>query len=119
MELIFVYNAKSDNVNMLIDYAHKIISPSTYSCNLCKLTHTNFGERKEWKEFIRHSSVKLEFYHIDEFEEIFNESFKYPIILKKVSDGFEILLNSKMITKLRNVNDLINVIREHTEFNKN
>ncbi len=119
MELIFVYNAKSDNANMLIDYAHKIISPSTYSCNLCNLTHTNFGQRKKWKEFTKHSSVKLEFYHIDEFEEIFNETFKYPIILKKVSDGFEILLDSIKITKLKNVNDLINVIREHTDFNKN
>lgn len=119
MELIFVYNAKSDNVNMLIDYAHKIISPSTYSCNLCKLTHTNFGQRKEWKEFIRHSSVTLEFYHIDEFEKKFNESFKYPIILKKVSDGFEILLDSIKITKLTNANDLIKAIGEHTESNKN
>ena len=119
MELIFVYNAKSDNMNVLIDYAHKIISPSTYSCNLCKLTHTNFGERKEWKDFIKHSAVKLEFYHIDEFEEIFNESFIYPIILKKDSDGFEILLDSIKITKLTNVNDLIKVIRKITESNKN
>ena len=119
MELIFVYKAKSDKVNVLIDYAHKFMSPSTYSCNLCKLTHTNFGQRKEWKEFTKHSSVKLEFYHIDEFEAIFNESFKYPIILKKVSDGFEILLDSIKITKLTNVNDLIKVIREHTESNKN
>ena len=119
MELIFVYNAKSDNVNMLIDYAHKLISPSTYSCNLCKLTHTNFGQRKEWKEFAKHSSVKLEFYHIDEFEEIFNESFKYPIILKKLADVFEILLDSIKITKLTNVNDLIKAIRENTESNKN
>ena len=33
-ELIFVYNAKSGMVNELLDFAHKIVSPSTYNCNL-------------------------------------------------------------------------------------
>ena len=115
MELIFVYNAKSDKVNLLIDFAHKIISPSTYDCDLCKLTHTNLGQRKEWLKFKNQSSVKLEFYHLDEFEEKFNESYKYPVILQKLSDGVGILLDSTQIAKLTNVNALIGAIGQHTE----
>ena len=93
---------------MLIDFAHKLISSSTYGCNLCKLTFNNFGKRKEWKEFTRQSSAKIRFYYKDEFERIFNASYKYPVILKKVSDQFEILADSTEISKLTSVGDLIN-----------
>ena len=115
MEIIFVYNAKSDEVNLLIDFTHKIISPSTYGCDLCKLTHTNLGQRKEWIAFKNGSPVKLEFYHLDEFEEKFNESHKYPVILQKLTDGFEILLDSREIAKLTSVNALIEAITKHIE----
>jgi len=117
VEFIFVYNAKSDNVSMLIDYAHKMISPSTYSCDLCKLTHTNFGQRKEWKNFTKNSSVKLDFYHIDEFEKKFNKSFTYPAVLKKRNNQLVVLIDREEISKLKNVNDLINVIGKKTESN--
>ena len=68
--LLFVYNAKSDIINSTFDFAHKIISPKTYGCNLCKLTHGNFGEKKSWKEFKEQNKNKLEFYHKDEFEDM-------------------------------------------------
>ena len=119
MELIFVYNAKSGNVNLLMDFAHKTISPSTYACDLCKLTHTNFGQRKEWIAFKNQSSANLAFYHMDEFEEKFNETYEYPVILQKLTDGFEILFDSSQIKKLENVNILIEAIRKHTAFKRN
>ena len=39
MELIFIYNAQKGRLNSLIDYIHKTVSPGTYSCNLCAITH--------------------------------------------------------------------------------
>jgi hypothetical protein len=110
MELIFVYNANSDALNAVLDFAHKIISPSTYSCDLCKLTHSNFGQRTEWKQFVEKSDVKLEFYHIDEFEKKFNQSFNYPIVLRKTSTQLEIVLNALEIAKIKDVQDLIETI---------
>ena len=38
-ELIFIYNAKSGFVNEMVDFAHKIISPETYECNLHFITY--------------------------------------------------------------------------------
>ncbi|NJM95354.1 MAG: GTPase, partial [Acaryochloridaceae cyanobacterium CSU_5_19] len=40
--LIFVYNANSGGINTALDIAHKLLSPSTYRCNLCRLTHDTF-----------------------------------------------------------------------------
>ena len=36
-EYLFVYNAKSDKLHKYLDFAHKIISPKTYACDLCSL----------------------------------------------------------------------------------
>jgi hypothetical protein len=109
MGLTFVYNAKSDKLNAIIDYAHKVIKPSTYNCNLCVLTHSNFGERKEWSNFKENLNLDIEFYHIDEFEKKFNQSFKYPVIL---NDELKILLDSKAINTLKDVTELIQEIKE-------
>ena len=35
-KIIFVYNADSGLVNGLIDWAHKIVSPETYSCTCAR-----------------------------------------------------------------------------------
>ncbi|WP_241234677.1 hypothetical protein [Nonlabens ponticola] len=50
-KLIFVYNANSGRINSWLDSAHKIISPSTYQCKLCELTHGAFTEHDEWSRF--------------------------------------------------------------------
>lgn len=113
MELIFIYNANSDALNTVIDFAHKIISPSTYSCDLCNLTHSNFGQRAEWKEFVKKTDINLKFYHIDEFEEEFNKAFKYPIVLKKTPGQLDTVLNASEISKIRDVQDLIETIKSH------
>ncbi len=112
MFLVFVYNAKSDKVSALIDYAHKVISPSTYNCNLCKLTHSNLGERKEWVNFTKNLDVEIQFYHIDEFESKFNRSYEYPIILKNSNNEFEVLINHKAIEEIKDVSDLTKKITE-------
>jgi len=58
--LIFVYNAASDIWSKSLDAAHKIISPSTYACNLCSLTHGNFSEKQVWVLF---DKEKLSSFH--------------------------------------------------------
>ncbi|WP_232221892.1 hypothetical protein [Methanococcoides burtonii] len=45
--LIFVYNADSGLINEMKDYVHKIVSPSTYECNLCAITYGNTGIKNE------------------------------------------------------------------------
>ena len=58
--LVFVYNADSGLFNAVSDAAHKIFSPRTYQCNLCALTHSAIGMRREWKQFLDSLDVPLE-----------------------------------------------------------
>lgn len=66
--LVFVYNADSGLVSTLLDIGHKIVSPSTYECRLCALTHSIFNMRDEWRRFVAHLGVPVEFLHRDELE---------------------------------------------------
>ncbi|MEX0288178.1 MAG: GTPase, partial [Flavobacteriaceae bacterium] len=68
-KLLFIYNANSGLGNMLLDGAHKILSPSTYECKLCDITYGAFTERKIWKAFRKESGIEMEFLHKDEFLE--------------------------------------------------
>lgn len=65
--LVFVYNADSGFFNLLSDMAHKFVSPDTYDCQLCMLTHGNLGMREQWKEYLDSLPAALEFLHRDEF----------------------------------------------------
>lgn len=107
MNLLFVYNAKSDLLNATIDFAHKIISPKTYACDLCQLTHGNFGERKSWKEFVKGTNIQMSFLHINEFEKQFNTSYEYPIVLSNTKKGLSVMLDAESISTLKNADELI------------
>lgn len=66
-KLVFVYNADSGFFNLLADMAHKIVSPETYNCQLCMLTHGHLGMREQWKAYLESIKAELEFLHRDEF----------------------------------------------------
>lgn len=70
-QLLFVYNADSDLFNTLADAAHKILSPDTYRCNLCKVTHGWFTERTQWRDFVQSLDAECRFLHRDEFHQLF------------------------------------------------
>jgi hypothetical protein len=52
---------------MLSDYVHKAVNPSTYQCSLCRLTHSNFGMKAEWKAFIEMLEGEKIFLYKDDF----------------------------------------------------
>ena len=106
-ELIFVYNAKSDFINSAFDFAHKIISPKTYNCSLCKLTHGNFGENSIWKEFRENSDVEMTFLHKDEFEETYSKRDGYPIIYHKKEDDLIVFISTEELSRINEIESLI------------
>jgi hypothetical protein len=114
MKLIFVYNANSGKLNTLLDIGHKLLSPETYQCDLCSLTHGALSEKKAWKEFRERSGLQMEFLHKDEFEKLHAQSFDYPVILKQ-SDGIDLLLNADKISHLQSVDELIALIEQHVD----
>lgn len=104
--LIFVYNAQNDAFNAMVDYAHKLFKPSTYQCDLCALTHHNFGERKVWKAFKERSPIEMEFRYIRQFENEFNHPLTYPVIVMKQGDQLEVFMTKSEIGQLKSVEEL-------------
>ncbi len=112
MALIFVYNTDSNPISSLIDLGRKILSPETYDCSLCKLTHGPFTEMEAWKAFRISIGVPVEFLHRDEFEKKYNQHLEYPVILKK-GEEFEVLLPKREIDALADLEALIAAVKKH------
>ncbi len=118
MKLIFVYNANSGKLNTLFDIAHKLISPGTYQCDLCSLTHGALSEKKTWKEFRERTGLDMEFLHKDEFEQLHERSFDYPVVLKqpgKQSNNIDLFLSADEISQVTSVDELIALIERHAD----
>jgi len=108
MNVIFVYNADSGFFNSVLDIRHKIVSPSTYSCNLCKITHGSFGEKEEWKKYSEASKNELTFLHKDEFEKKYKVKKYYPAIFTlSTSNSIEEFINKEVLENMKNLGQLI------------
>jgi len=108
MRLLFVYNANSGKLNGFFDAGHKLISPSTYKCKLCALTHNTFFEKENWKRFRTVYGVPMTFYHKDEFEVKYpNNNLIYPVILKQKEQRLSVVLNADDLKEVLSVDDLI------------
>ena len=109
--LVFVYNADSGVFNTLADAAHKIFSPQTYACNLCALTHTAVGMRREWKRFLDGLDAPLEFLHADELRARYGvEGVPLPAVFKRDGGKLEVVVGADSINACRTLDDLKSLI---------
>lgn len=111
-KLIFVYNANSSLFALGTDYVHKIISPQTYQCDLCKITYGNLGMRKEWKEFIQKLPITVQFLHKDEFIKNYLQftHFSFPAVFRG-EGSISQLITAEEINKQRTLTDLKNLVQ--------
>ena len=110
-KIVFVYNADSGVFNLVSDIAHKIFSPQTYACNLCAITHSNFGMRKEWKEYLDSLDSPLEFLHADEFKEKYKlEKVNLPAIYAEENGALREVADAGQINQSKNIDDLKTLI---------
>ncbi len=116
MELIFVYNAKSGLLDKLIDGAHKIVSPSTYECNLCAITFGNFTEDELWKSFREHSDLEMKFLYKDDFLKQYRSKwlpkFDFPIVLTPEGGSLEPFIGTSDLNELTSSEELIEEIKK-------
>ena len=109
--LVFVYNADSGVFNTLADVAHKIFSPQTYACNLCALTHSAFGMRGEWREFLEGLGEPLEFLHADELKARYGVAgVPLPAVFRRVGGRLEVFVGADSINACRTTDDLKRLI---------
>ena len=93
-ELIFIYNAKSGIVNEFLDFAHKIVSPSTYNCNLCAISYGNFTMKKKWSDYISSLPVKSTFTYKDKVSKYGYDNIKLPSIIFQDKSKSKVIISS-------------------------
>ena len=110
--LIFVYNADSGFVNTLLDIGHKIVSPLTYSCNLCAITHSTFRMRDEWKQFVAGLGMPVEFLHRDELEKQYGmRDVALPAVFRKNNGALEAWVTREEINRCGSLGDFERLVR--------
>jgi hypothetical protein len=65
--LVFVYGVDGGLANDIVGTIHKIVSPGTYVCNLCKLTYGPLGQRAAWTQALKELPHPTRFVHRAEF----------------------------------------------------
>lgn len=110
--IIFVYNANSGKINLGLDIAHKVLSPSTYDCKLCQMTFGFLKEKQIWKDFRENLKEDLLFLHRDEFEKRFVHKQNYPVVLRQDKEELQVLVSKDEIEAMNSVEDLIARIKE-------
>ena len=111
-ELIFVYNADGGLFNTLADIGHKLFSPATYKCDLCKLTHGYFSERGEWRSFIGQLPLATRFLHRDEFHREFPQvDVPLPAVFLRKDDRISLCINARSLRDCNDLDDLKELIR--------
>jgi hypothetical protein len=114
--LVFVYNADSGLFNALADLAHKAFSPETYSCNLCALTYSALGMRREWREFLEGLPVQKEFLHADELRRKFGLSdVPLPAIFERRGEELQVWVSAEQIDGCRTLEELQGLIERQLE----
>ncbi|MEL6810580.1 MAG: GTPase [Bacteroidota bacterium] len=118
MKLLFVYNANSGFLDKIIDNARKIVSPSTYECNLCAITFGNFTEDELWKAFRENTHIAMEFYHKDEFLEKYKSKwlprYDFPLILTEGNTDLELFIPAEDLNALSSSEELIEEISKRS-----
>ena len=116
-QLIFVYNAHSDLFSTVTDFAHKLLSPATYSCNLCTLTYGNFIVKQEWKSFIKSLSIKAVFLYKDEFEKEYKIQSPLPAVFIGMDGIVKVLISKQEIESCKSLEELKELVNQKIQTN--
>jgi hypothetical protein len=110
--LVFVYAADSGFMNTLFDIGHKIVSPSTYECRLCALTHGVFRMRAPWRRFVQELGVAVEFLHRDELARRYGvHATALPAVFWRDDRGLSEWITASEISGCRSLAELEALIR--------
>ena len=108
--LFLIYNADSGLMNLALDTLHKVFSPKTYHCNLCRITHGFIGEKQDWIKFVNSLTYNIVYMHKDEWEKEERGTFQYPMVYVYEDDKYQEILNAEQINKME-LTDLIHFLK--------
>ncbi len=111
--LVFVYNADSGLLNAAKDIWHRVTSPSTYPCALCKLTYGTTGMDRRWRQFVESLDVPVEFLHRDELAsraDIDAARAELPVGLLVRAGSTQVVVTAAEMRDVATVDDLIALV---------
>ena len=112
--LIFVYNAESGTMNSAIDFAHKMLSPETYECNLCKITYGNFAMKKEWKEFLKQVTTEVKFMYKNQFVKAYGiKDEEFPAVFKIKSGRIKKVLSCNELNSMNKIEEIVIALQQY------
>ena len=106
---MFVYNANAGIAAGIIDSIHKTVSPSTYECSLCAITHGAFAMDRRWKAWLKTLPMPVAFHHRPDFRAAFPKAKNVllPAVLIERNGSLSPLLGPDEITGVASVDALI------------
>lgn len=107
--LVFVYNESTGLFNAVSGWTHKLVSPTTYACSLCRVTFGLSGMLVPWKSFIEGLPFRSDFLHRDEFWMQFPTlaQVTLPVVLVEKDGQRAVLLTANEIDQCGGVAALI------------
>lgn len=88
--LVIVYNANAGIAAGVMDSVHKIVSPSTYPCQLCAVTYGLVAMKREWRVFLDGLGMEVLFHHRPDFRVAFPQAADWPLPLVAVEQDGEL-----------------------------
>jgi len=112
--LLIVYNADGGFFNALSSSVHRVLSPNTYECELCPITHGLFGRNLSWKNYLQGLSIEPVSVHRDEFKKTYPEvhDFSLPAILLESGNELHVLISAEDISGIDNAMTLIGLLHD-------
>tara|TARA_B100001029_G_C14810257_1_gene311932 strand:+ start:102 stop:512 length:411 start_codon:yes stop_codon:yes gene_type:complete len=113
-KLIFIYNASDDLISVSFDFIHKIVSPSTYQCSLCKITYGNVSMHNKWKEYIYNSNYDFEFLYKNNYLE-YHKDLKienFPVAYKYNGNSYDIFISKEEFDSYNDLDSLIQIVSQ-------
>jgi hypothetical protein len=108
LSLLFVYNANAGIAAGIIDSIHKVVSPSTYSCDLCALSYGLARMNPQWRDWLRDLPIETTFFHKPDFSEAWpNNREQLPAVFLCRDGDLQILLSAAEFKALDSVDSLI------------
>jgi hypothetical protein len=97
-----------------MDSVHKIMSPSTYPCQLCAITYGLLAMKREWRRFLDGLGMEVMFHHRPDFRTAFPQAADWPLPLIAVeTDGaLAPLVSARDFAAIPDVAALMRVVRQ-------
>ena len=118
-KIIFIYNASDDFLSVKLDFLHKIISPKTYQCSLCKVTYGNFSMHSKWREYINSNPYEIQFLYKNSYKNFYKELEvdEYPSAFIIKGNQYNKIISKVEFDSCKDLDALINLFEEKLTIN--